>query len=270
MSNPERRPIADLLPWARDLVGAAGDLTQSHFRNAELAIEIKGDGSPVTVADQGAERLMREAISEAFPDDAIIGEEYGETTATSGRQWIIDPIDGTKAFTKGVPLYSNLLAVLDDGVPVLGIVNLPAVNEMLWATLGGGAFCNGEACRVSAQATLDGSYAMTSGVTGWATDGLHRLRDQGVIMRTWGDAYGHAMVATGRAEAMIDPIVSIWDIAPIGVLITEAGGKFTCCDGIERIDGGNGVATNGLIHDAVLAELAAQGTPATFDADRVL
>ncbi|MEM7094990.1 MAG: inositol monophosphatase family protein [Actinomycetota bacterium] len=255
-----RRPIVDLLPWARDLVGTAGEFTQSHFRS-DLDIATKGDGTPVTVADQGAERLMREAITAEFPDDAIIGEEYGETHANSGRQWIIDPIDGTKAFTKGVPLYSNLLAVLDDGVPVLGIVNLPAVGEMLWATTGGGAFCNGETCRVSEQPRLDGSYAMTSGVTGWATDGLHRLRDRGVIMRTWGDAYGYALVATGRAEAMVDPIVSIWDIAPIGVLITEAGGRFTCLDGVERIDGGHGLGTNGLIHDELLAELAAQGTP---------
>lgn len=261
-----RRPIADLLPWARDLVAEAGVLTQSHFRRADLAIDTKGDGTPVTIADQGAERLIRDAITAEFADDSIIGEEFGETIAdtpeaASGRQWIIDPIDGTKAFTKGVPLYSNLLAVLDDGVPVLGIINLPAVGEMVWATVGGGAFCNGETCRVSTQATLDGSYAMASGQTGWAPDGMHRLREQGVIMRTWGDAYGYAMVATGRAEAMIDPIVSLWDVAPIGVVLSEAGGRFTCLDGIDRIDGGNGAGTNGLIHDALLAELRAQGTP---------
>lgn len=261
-----RRPIADLLPWARDLVAEAGAFTQSHFRSADLAVDTKGDGTPVTIADQGAERLVRDAITAEFPDDAIIGEEFGETiadtpSAASGRQWIIDPIDGTKAFTKGVPLYSNLLAVLDDGVPVLGIINLPAVGEMLWATVGGGAFCNGEPCRVSTQATLDGSFAMASGLTGWAPDGMHRLREQGVIMRTWGDAYGYAMVATGRAEAMIDPIVSIWDVAPIGVVLSEAGGRFTCLDGIDRIDGGNGAGTNGLIHNALLAELRAQGTP---------
>jgi fructose-1,6-bisphosphatase/inositol monophosphatase family enzyme len=114
---------------------------------------------------------------------------------------------------------------------------------------------------VSAQATLDGSYLMASGVTGWARDGLHRLRDQGVIVRTWGDAYGYSMVATGRAEAMVDPIVSIWDVAPIGVILAEAGGRFTDLGGVDRIDGGNGAGTNGLIHDALLAELAAQGTP---------
>lgn len=256
-----RRPIADLLPWARDLVAEAGAFTQSHFRSTSLDVETKGDGTPVTIADQGAERLMRDAITSEFPDDAILGEEYGITEAASGRQWVIDPIDGTKAFTKGVPLYSNLLAVLDDGVPVLGIVNLPAVGEMLWATLGGGAFCNGEACRVSTHATLDGSYAMASGVTAWAPDGMHKLREQGVIMRTWGDAYGYALVATGRAEAMIDPIVNVWDIAPIGVLITEAGGRFTDCDGVARIDSGHSVGSNGLIHDELLQALAAQGTP---------
>lgn len=257
----QRRPIADLLPFARDLAAAAGDFTQQHFRSADLAVDTKSDGTPVTVADRGAEQLIRDAITSEFPDDEIIGEEFGVTTASSGRQWVIDPIDGTKAFTAGVPLYSNLLAVIDDGEPVLGIINLPAVGEMVWATLGGGAFCNGEPCRVSEKSELDGSYAMASGVTGWAPDGFHRLRQQGVLMRTWGDAYGYSLVATGRAEAMIDPIVSIWDIAPIGVIITEAGGRFTDLDGVAHIEGGNGIGTNGLVHDALLAELAAQGTP---------
>lgn len=257
----DRRPIAEVLPFALEAVRAAGDLTQSHFGRRDLEIEGKSDGTPVTIADRGAEQLLREAITAEFPDDAIIGEEYGVTEASSGRQWIIDPIDGTKAFTKGVPLYSNLLAVVDDGTPVLGIINLPAVGEMIWATTGGGAFCNGERCQVSDHDDLDGSYAMISGVTGWAPGGLHALRDRGVIVRTWGDAYGYAMVATGRAEAMIDPIVSIWDIAPIGVIVTEAGGRFTDVTDVERIDGGTGVGTNGRIHEALLAELAAQGTP---------
>lgn len=262
--STERRPIADLLAWAKDLVGEAGAFTQHHFRSSDLAVESKGDGTPVTVADQGAEQLIRDAIGEAFPNDTIVGEEFGETlgdAGSSGRQWVIDPIDGTKAFTKGVPLYSNLLAVIDDGEPVLGIVNLPAVGEMLWATKGGGTFCNGDRCQVSEQATLNGSYLMFSGVTGWAPEGLHRLRDLGVLVRTWGDAYGYAMVATGRAEAMVDPIVSLWDIAPIGLIVTEAGGRFTDVGGTARIDGGTGVGTNGLIHDALLAELHAQGTP---------
>lgn len=261
----ERLAVADLLGFTLELVAEAGAFTQQHFRSADLDVQFKGDGTPVTVADQGAEQLMRDAIAASFPDDEIIGEEFGVSELVpgggSGRQWVIDPIDGTKAFTAGVPLYSNLLAVIDDGVPVLGIINLPAVNEMVWATLGGGAFCNGEPCRVSTKAALDGSYLMASGVTGWARDGLHRLRDQGVIVRTWGDAYGYSMVATGRAEAMVDPIVSIWDVAPIGVIISEAGGRFTDLGGVARIDGGNGLGTNGLIHDELLAELAAQGTP---------
>ena len=261
----ERIEAADLLPFTLELIAEAGAFTQQHFRSADLDVSFKGDGTPVTVADRGAERLMRDAITAAFPNDEIIGEEFGVSEANpsggSGRQWVIDPIDGTKAFTAGVPLYSNLLAVIDDGEPVIGIINLPAVTETVWATRGGGAFCNGERCQVSAQATLDGSYLMASGVTGWARDGLHRLRDQGVIVRTWGDAYGYSMVATGRAEAMVDPIVSIWDVAPIGVILAEAGGRFTDLGGVDRIDGGNGAGTNGLIHDALLAELAAQGTP---------
>lgn len=257
----DRVPAADLLGFTQDLALEAGRLTQRWFRAADLPTEFKDDGSPVTVADTEAELLIRNAIREAFPNDAILGEEFGTETeqATSGREWVIDPIDGTKSFTAGVPLYANLLAVIDDGKPALGVINLPAVTEMVSAVVGGGTHCNGEPCRVTTRRELDGAYAMTSGVRYWPHGALDKLADLGVILRTWGDAYGYALVATGRADAMIDPLANKWDVAPISVILREAGGLFTDLAGVERIDSGNGVGTNGALHQMLLAELPAEG-----------
>lgn len=254
-----RVPAADLLGFAVDVVTEAGRLTERYFRSADLDVDIKGDGSPVTQADTEAEQLVRAAITEAFPGDAIVGEEFGSTTSDSGREWVIDPIDGTRSFTAGVPLYANLLAVIDDGEPVLGIINLPAVSEIVAAVTGGGATCNGEPCRVSTRHELQGAYAMTSGVRYWPHGALDRLADLGVVLRTWGDAYGYALVATGRVEAMIDPIAYKWDLAPVGVILAEAGGRFSDLAGRPRIDSECGVGTNGLIHDELLAVLPEHG-----------
>lgn len=254
-----RVAAADLLPFALELVEEAGRLTQRFFRSSDLQVTAKADGTPVTQADEGAERLIRDAIAEAFPNDTIVGEEYGTTTAASGRQWVIDPIDGTKSFTAGVPLYSNLLAVIDDGEPVLGIINLPAVTELLAAVVGRGATCNGEAIRVSDRASLSGAYVMTSSVRYWPENYLQAVLDKGIILRTWGDAYGYAMVATGRAEAMIDPRANVWDVAPIGVILSEAGGAFTDLDGNDQVTAGNGIGTNGALHQTFLTTFPASG-----------
>lgn len=259
----ERAAASELLPFALEIITAAGEFTQQHFRSADLAIETKADGSPVTIADQGAEQMIRDAIAAEFPTDSIMGEEYGADaspgSASSGRQWVIDPIDGTKSFTAGVPLYSNLLAVIDDGVPVLGIINLPATGELLSAVVGGGAFCNGEPCHVSQKSSLDGAYVMTSSVRYWPENYLQGVLDQGIILRTWGDAYGYAMVATGRAEAMIDPRANVWDVAPIGVILSEAGGAFTDLDGNAQVTAGNGIGTNGVLHDTFRQTFPAPG-----------
>ena len=151
-----------------------------------------------------------------------------------------------------MPLYSNLLAVVDDGVPVLGVLNLPAVGELLSAVTGHGAFCNGEPIRVSDKATLDGAYVMSSSVRYWPEPFLDRVLDEGIILRTWGDAYGYAMVATGRAEAMIDPRVNVWDVAPIGVILSEAGGAFTDLQGNHQITSSSGIGTNAMLHQTFL------------------
>jgi histidinol phosphatase-like enzyme (inositol monophosphatase family) len=245
----------ELLDLAVTFARQAGELTLQHFRQADLAIDRKGDGTPVTVADRGAERLLRELIEEHFPDDGIFGEEEGEREGTSGRRWIIDPIDGTKAFTHGVPLYTNLLALEDDEGIAIGVINVPALGETVYAGRGLGCFDNGAPVSVNGHATLEGTYLSTSGYTPWDDDCLLRAKRAGLNLRTWGDGYGYVLVATGRIEAMFDPVAELYDLAPVPVIISEAGGRFTSMDGQDGPGHGNGLATNGLLHDDLLALL---------------
>jgi histidinol-phosphatase len=253
---PDAPPVdPELVTTAVAIARAAGEFTLEFFRSPSLAVDHKEDGSPVTAADLGAESLIREALAKRFPLDSVMGEEHQDTTGTSGRTWVIDPIDGTKAFTKGVPFYSNLLALVDEHGPAVGVINLPALGETVWAGRGLGAFHNGERCHVSDHADLDGAYAMTSGFSYWPRPALEQVLDSPLTFRTWGDAYGYALVATGRAEAMIDPLANPWDVAPMAVIIPEAGGRYSTADGTEGPDAwktGSGVGTNGVIHDALL------------------
>jgi histidinol phosphatase-like enzyme (inositol monophosphatase family) len=259
-------PPADpaLLEEAVELASAAGDLTLQWFGTNRLEIEIKADDTPVTVADRQAERLIRQALSARHPDDGVIGEEEGIAAGSSGRRWVIDPIDGTYGFVHGVPLYCTLLAVLDEHGPVVGVIHLPALGETVYAgrSLGctvrdvGGV----RPASVNAHRSLDGAAVMSSGVDHWPPGALDRIHAGGAKIRTWGDGYGYALVATGRVEAMVDPVVSVWDLAPLPVIIGEAGGRFSTLDGREDLWGGSGVATNGLIHAELLA--AVGGGPA--------
>jgi histidinol phosphatase-like enzyme (inositol monophosphatase family) len=243
------------LEFAVDVVRQAGELTMTHFRAAELEIIRKADGSPVTLADQGAEDLMRRLISARFPDDGILGEEDGETAGTSGRRWVIDPIDGTDAFTHGVALYTNLLYLEDEHGPAVGVINVPAIGEMCWAGRGLGCFLNGIPCRVSSKADLDGSVLSTSGFDYWDVDMLAAARQSGLKMRTWGDGYGYLLVASGRIEVMVDPAINFWDIAPCLVIIPEAGGTMSRLDGATGVELTSCIATNGLVHDEVIRKL---------------
>ncbi|HEX7131688.1 MAG TPA: inositol monophosphatase family protein [Iamia sp.] len=245
----------DLVAEAVELARAAGELTLGFFRNADLAIDRKGDGTPVTEADRGAERLIRAELAVRHPDDGVLGEEEPETTGTSGRRWILDPIDGTKAFTHGVPLYSNLLAVEDEHGIAVGVINIPALGETVWAGRGLGCHCNGERVRVSAVASVEESFVSTSGFSPWSDQALLALQHTGAHLRTWGDGYGYVLVATGRLEAMVDPAAELYDLAPMPVILAEAGGRFTSLDGEDGPDHGSGIATNGLIHESLLATL---------------
>ncbi|MGI8754797.1 MAG: inositol monophosphatase family protein [Acidimicrobiales bacterium] len=245
----------ELLDTAVTLARQAGELTLTYFRSDTLAVDHKADGTPVTEADRGAERLLRTELESRFPDDAILGEEEPERPGTSGRRWILDPIDGTKAFTHGVPLYTNLLALEDaDGIAV-GVINVPALGETVAAGRGLGCFANGAPCSVNDHDSLEGTYLSTSGYRPWDDDCLLRAKHAGLNLRTWGDGYGYVLVATGRIEAMFDPAAELYDLAPVPVIMAEAGGRFTSLDGQDGPGHGNGLATNDRMHDDLLALL---------------
>jgi histidinol-phosphatase len=252
MSPPADQALLDL---ALDLARRGGDLTLRWFRSPELAVARKSDGTPVTEADRSAERLIRDELERLRPDDAILGEEEAERAGTSGVRWFVDPLDGTKAFTRGVPLYATLIAASDAHGPAVGVIHLPALGETIYAGRGLGCFLNARPARVSDTDDLRGACLTSSGFEHWPDPALAAVRGAGLALRTWGDAYGYALVATGRADVMVDPVVAIWDVAPMPVILSEAGGRFTDYAGEVRADGGNGIATNGRLHDAVRALL---------------
>ncbi len=244
---------SEVVDFAVGAARDAGELTLRWYQQAGLQVQAKGDGSPVTEADLAAETRLRELIAERYPDDSILGEEFDDITGHTGRTWVIDPIDGTKAFTQGVPLFATLLALVDEHGPAAGVIYLPGLDECVWAGRGRGAFWNGEPCRVGGRSSLEGAFICTSGLGYWPEVALDRLRASGARLRTWGDAYGYALVATGRAEAMVDPECFDWDVAPISVIINEAGGTFTDTSGVPDWQRGSAIGSNGAVHQELLA-----------------
>lgn len=246
----------DLLEEAVALAREAGRRTLDWFGAAGLTVDRKGDGTPVTDADRAAERLVRERLAAAHPHDTVLGEEEPDVVGTTGRSWVVDPIDGTKAFTRGVPLYSTLLAVLDEHGPAIGVIDLPALGHTVWAGRGLGCHVDGRTARVSDRRDPADCVLSTSGYSWWPDPALLAVKHAGFQLRTWGDGYGYALVATGAVEAMVDPEVSLWDVAPMPVIIGEAGGRFTDASGDDLLlEPGrqvSGVATNGHVHDLVL------------------
>lgn len=238
-----------LLDAAVAMAKEAGDLTLRFFNQKDLAVDRKGDGTPVTEADRGAEALIRQRIAEQFPDDSIVGEEEADVVGTTDRTWMVDPIDGTKSFTHGVPLYSTLIAISDEHGPAVGVIHLPALDEIVYAGRGLGCFHNGEPTSVSAVDRVDRAAITASGFEGFPADVLARWTTSGALVRTWGDGYGYALLATGRVEAMFDYGLNAWDIAPMLVIIPEAGGTVTSWTGAPNPQGGNTISTNGVLHE---------------------
>jgi histidinol-phosphatase len=236
----------------------ADAIALASFRQG-VEVEAKPDASFVTAADMAVERMIRTRIRARFPEHGLVGEEYGEELGdparAGGRRWIIDPIDGTKAFTCGVPLYSTLLALEDAHGVAVGVVHLPALGETVWAGRGLGCWTDRGPARVQGAPTLDGAYVMSSSFDSWRPEWIAAVAGAGAILRTWGDGYGYALVATGRVAAMVDPIVEPYDVGPMPVLLAEAGGRFTDLSGAPTIEGGSGLGTNGLVHDELLALL---------------
>lgn len=243
---------AELLEEAVALARLAGDHTLKYFRSLSLLVEEKADGTPVTRADRETERLLREELARRYPGDGVVGEEEAEKPSDTGRWWIIDPIDGTKAFCRGVPLYANLVALEDEQGPAIGVIHIPAAGETVYAGRGLGCFLNGVRTETNQRNELSGSWITSSGWAHWHDDVLLRLKGAGLQLAGWGDAYGYLLVATGRVEAMADPEAARYDLAPMPVILAEAAGRFTDWSGSPECDRGTGLATNGRIHDQLL------------------
>jgi histidinol-phosphatase len=256
--------IPDDLQFALTLADRADEVTRARFGALDLRIETKPDLTPVTDADRAVESDLREAIAVGRRGDSVLGEEFGGTTLFSGRQWIIDPIDGTKNFVRGVPVWASLIALLQDGVPTVGVVSAPALRRRWWAAHGQGAFAavdDGIARRlsVSAVAELDSASLSFSSLSGWAQLGLRdsflELTDSVWRVRAYGDFLSYCLLAEGAVDIAAEPEVSVWDLAAIDILVREAGGQFTGLDGTAGPHGGSAVATNGLLHERVLSGL---------------
>ena len=252
------------LTLAMELADSADGLTLARFGALDLRVDAKPDLTPVTDADLSCERLIRELLAHARPDDAVLGEEFGGDAALTGRQWIIDPIDSTKNFVRGMPVWASLIALLVDGVPVVGVVSAPALGRRWWATAGQGAFTRetgGPARRlaVSTVAELGSSSLAFSSLSGWADRGIRdrfiALTDAVWRVRGYGDFWNYCLLAEGAVDIAAEPEVSLWDLAPLDLLVREAGGRFTALDATPGPAGGSAVATNGLLHDQVLAAL---------------
>jgi histidinol-phosphatase len=256
VNSADQTQLEALLSFAVEAIQQAGDLTLRYYQTGTPE-DRKGDNTPVTVADREAEQLLRRLIAERWPDHGILGEEYGEERPEAPIRWIIDPIDGTRSFVCGVPLYANLLACVEGDRTLAGVMHFPALGDTLTAARGLGCSWNGRPARVSEVDQLAEAVVLTSqvGSFGDKTEAWGRLCEASYIQRTWGDAYGYALVATGRAEVMVDPQVKIWDIAPMPVILEEAGGTFTDWAGIPTITSGAGVATNGKLLKQTLALL---------------
>ena len=248
--------MSSRLAFALDAAVQAGRSTLAHFQNG-VTFESKKDDTPVTEADKNAERIIRERIAEKYPKEAILGEEEGET-GTGDDRWVVDPIDGTKSFICGVPLYATLLSYEVAGEPTIGVCYFPALDDCIYAEKGQGAYWNGRPAHVSTKPTLKGAVIASSGYFGLTKRGLMnayvKMAEQSLAARTWCDAYGHALVATGRVELMIDSTVKRWDISAMAIIVREAGGRFTDLNGCEEL-GDNALSSNGLIHEELLRAL---------------
>lgn len=239
-----------LLEAVAEVARLAGEVALRQF-NTGVAVEWKGDGSPVTIADRSAEQAAREWIARRFPGDAILGEEYGFEGKAEGRRWLIDPIDGTKSFVAGVPLWGTLIAVVEGEEVLAGAINCAAAGELLAAAAGQGAWCNGSRCRVSAERSLGNATVLTTDDrfpdhpgrrAGW-----DRLTREARIVRTWGDCFGYLLVATGRADVMVDDRMNPWDSACLLPILEEAGGVLTDWRGRRTAFGGDTIATNAAL-----------------------
>jgi histidinol-phosphatase len=253
--------LADDLALALRLADAADAITIARFRALDLKVDAKPDLTPVSDADLATETELRRLLAAERPDDAVLGEEEG-LLGSGPRQWVVDPIDGTKNFVRGVPVWATLIALRIDGRVDVGVVSAPALGRRWWASRGSGAFADGEPISVSSVAQLPDAHLSYSSLEGWRElgrlDGLLELSEKCWRTRAFGDFWSHVLVAEGAVDASFEPEVSLWDLAPLQVIVEEAGGRFSDLDGNATPEGGSCVCSNGLLHAEVLAALAAR------------
>ena len=255
----------DDLRFAHVLADAADDITTRRFRALDLRVETKPDLTPVSDADRATEDSLRNVLRRARPRDAVLGEESGRT-GTGPRCWVLDPIDGTKNYVRGVPVWATLIGLMDGADVVVGVVSAPAIGRRWWAAAGGGAWTGrsltkASRLRVSGVTKLSDASFSYSGIGGWAKKGLlggfMGLAESVWRTRAFGDFWSHMLVAEGAVDISAEPEVSLWDLAALQIIVEEAGGRFTDLSGVATPDGGSAVATNGHLHEEVLAQLAA-------------
>jgi histidinol-phosphatase len=253
---------------AHVLADQADSLTMQRFKALDLKVETKPDLTPVSDADKATEELLRTTLGRSRPRDAVLGEEFGNTpgnsAASARRRWVIDPIDGTKNYVRGVPVWATLIALMEGPEPVVGMVSAPALNRRWWASKGGGAYSGrslSSATRLAVSQIReleDASFAYSS-VISWAEDGkldgFLELSRACWRTRAYGDFWSHMMVAEGSVDMAAEPEVSLWDMAAVAVVVREAGGRFTSTEGDPSPAAGSGCSSNGLLHDALLAHL---------------
>ena len=283
--NTDSLPLQEYAEFAAEAARRAGEIALRYYQKLP-GVEYKADHSPVTVADRESEQLLRRLLEERYPEHGILGEEYGLTRGEAALRWYLDPIDGTFSFVRGVPLFGVMLGVAakehapekqvpgpprrardENGVngfnPLVGVVHLPVLGETAVAWRGGGCWWNGTRAHVSATAKLEEAVLLSSDPIDLARSpkqrGYERLRARVKVQRGWGDCYGHVLVATGRAEIMLDAALHEWDAAPLVPILEEAGGRFTDWRGRRTISGGDGFATNGELFEVVRGCL--QGNP---------
>jgi histidinol-phosphatase len=250
----------DWLPFLHELADAADSISTPYFRRTDLSVERKPDRSLVTVADLEIETAMRDLVAKRHPELGVFGEEHGELESKSGARLIVDPIDATANFARGIPIFATLLAIEDDGEIVAGMVSAPALHQRWHAARGEGAFCGSRRLSVSRVRALEDAQVFHGSLAGAeAVPGTERI--PALLQKTWrqrgvGDFWQHVLVAEGCGEIAIDPIVKPWDIAPLQVIVEEAGGLATTVQGERSIYGGSLVCSNGALHAAALAAVA--------------
>ena len=257
----DNESLQDRLAHAVNFAERASDSILLHYQNVNLEIEWKEDQSPVTIADREAEQLLRQSIEQTFPEDGILGEEFGEKPSSNGFRWILDPIDGTKSFMQGVPLFGTLIGIEHQGELKIGVCRFPALDEVVYAAYGSGTWWQKgtqDPCRTSVTKTsqLDQALFCVTTLTGWQTsherEVFETLSHQVKLTRGWGDCFGHILVATGRADVMIDPALSPWDAAALVPIVSEAGGHFLDWNGEVSIESGNGLSVNHELRNQIL------------------